>query len=240
MFAKYIIWSKGQPRSFSSSTFLNAFLQNKNIYRVTVLVSVILQNLRDFLAPLYKTTETFDCNTSSSWLGNNLHVQFKSSTYFNSFMTYLNFFACSFLSFSLLSSNPLLSRAIRTVCQGGRRAPAVSPGLGTAARADCSNVAGLNGSRWSGSKRLLGSKAIVSTNEEISTKVALSKPNFNSRWVKWCFVLASFYISLYSRYSIIGSFRFPLGSPSFWFVRLVPCASTTPLPFPYRTCSLLF
>ena len=41
-------------------------------------------------------------------------------------------------------------------------------------------------------------------------------------------------------YSIIGSFRFPLGSPSFWFVRLVPCASTAPLPFPYRTCSLLF
>ena len=155
-------------------------------------------------------------------------------------MTYLNFFACSCLSFSLFSSNSLFSRAIRTVCQGGRRARAVSPGLGTAARANCSNVAGLNGSRWSGSKRLRGSKAIVSTNEEISTKVALSKPNFNSRWVKWCFVLASVYFSLYSRYSIIGSFRFPLGSPSFWFVRLVPCASTTPLPFPYRTCSLLF
>ena len=50
------------------------------------------------------------------------------------------------------------------------------------------------------------------------------------------------YLPIYKThlYSIIGSFRFPLGSPSFWFVRLVPCASTTPLPFPYRTCSLLF
>ena len=146
---------------------------------------------------------------SSTWLGNNLHVQFKSYTYFNSFMTYLNFFACSCLSFSLFSSNSLFPIAIRTVCLGGRRARAVSPWLGSAARDNCSNVARFNGSRWSVSKRLRGSKAILSTNEEISTKVALSKPNFNSRWVKWCFVLASFYFSLYSRYSTIGLFRFP-------------------------------
>jgi len=27
-----------------------------------------------FLVSFYKTTETFDCNSSSTWLGNNLHV----------------------------------------------------------------------------------------------------------------------------------------------------------------------
>ena len=41
-------------------------------------------------------------------------------------------------------------------------------------------------------------------------------------------------------YSIIGSFRFPLGSTSFWFVRLVPCASTAPLPFPYHIAHVVF
>ena len=78
IFAKYRIWNKGQPRSSSSSTFVNAFLQNKTIYCVTVLVSVILQNLRVFLASFYKRTITWiDCESATTWLGNKLHVQLK-------------------------------------------------------------------------------------------------------------------------------------------------------------------
>ena len=99
-----------------------------------------------FLASFFKTTETFDCNSSSTWLGNNLRVQFKSSTYFNSFMTHLNFFACCFRYFSLISAYSLFSKSIHTLCQGGRKCPAVSPWLGTANRANSSNVAGLLGS----------------------------------------------------------------------------------------------
>ena len=156
-----------------------------------------------------------DCNSSSTWLGNNLHVQFKSSTYFNSFMTYLNFFSCSCPCLSLFSSNSRFSSAIRTVCQGGRRARAVSPGCGTALRASFIKLSGLRGSLFSfflpyGCGNL---QAMIHTFEKpTADKIKLTQSKV------FCEVTLRFsYLAIHKThlYSIIGSFRFPLGSPSF-------------------------
>ena len=153
-------------------------------------------------------------------------------------MTYLNFFSCSRLCLSLFSLNSRFSSAIRTECQGGRRARAVSPGCGTASRANFIRLSGLRGSLFSpyGCGNL---QAMIHTfgKKPTADKIKLTPSKV------FCEVTLRFsYLAIHKThlYSIIGSFRFPLGSPSFWFVRLVPCASTAPLPFPYRTCSLLF
>ena len=46
----------------------------------------------------------------------------------------------------------------------------------------------------------------------------------------WEVTLRFSYLPIYKThlYWIIGLFRFPVGPPSFWFVGLIPCASTTP------------
>ena len=65
---------------------------------------------------------------------------------------YLNFLACSFCHFLLLSVNSFSSSSFLTLCQGGRNWRAVSPGFCTAFSASCCKVPGLEGSR--GSRKL--------------------------------------------------------------------------------------
>ena len=128
-------------------------------------------------------------------------------------MTYLNFFSCSRLCLSLFSSNSRFSSAIRTECQGGRRAGAVSPGCGTASRANFIRLSGLRGSLFSpyGCGNL---QAMIHTfgKKPTADKIKLTPSKV------FCEVTLRFsYLAIHKThlYSIIGSFRFPLGSPSF-------------------------
>ena len=232
IFAKYIIWTKGQSRSFSSPTFLNAFLQNKNIYRVTVLVSVILQNLLDFLASFYKRTITwFDCEIATTWLGNKLYVQLKSSTHLNSFITYLNFLTCSTFHFFRFSEKSLSSNSFLTQCQGGRKARVISPRLGTAFRANFIRLSGLLG--WLFSLSLPYGCGSLQAMIRLLEKPTADNIKLTHSEAFWEVTLRFSYLPIHKThfYSIIGLFRFPLAPPSFWFVRPVLCASNTPYNF---------
>ena len=101
------------------------------------------QNLLDFLASFYKKTVTsFDCERTTTWLGNKLQVQFKSSTHLNSSITYLNFLACFFCHFFRFSSNSLSSRSMRTACHRNRYSLAASPRFGTPYNANFIKVEG--------------------------------------------------------------------------------------------------
>ena len=170
---------------------------------------------------LQKKPEKFDCNSNNTWLGNKLHVQFKSSIYFNSFITYLNFFACSFLYVSRISSNCLFFRAILTVCQGGStvfcsfsRVRDLPTTLLVAMAEGFSVLYEEVVMVWAVKMPWCRRKA------NFKPRWLTLETNFNSRWVKWCFVSASFLHILYSfSPSLVyffspGSFSFLICFPS--------------------------
>ena len=85
---------------------------------------------------------SFNCERTTTWLGNKLQVQFKSSAHLNSSITYLNFLACSFWNFFRFSSNSLSSRSMRTACHRNRYSLAASPRFGRAYNANFIKVEG--------------------------------------------------------------------------------------------------
>ena len=96
-------------------------------------------------AIFWQTVHTFTYVSSSlQWplssvpkgplLGNKGRVQFKSSNTRNSMTTYRKRSLCSSLNLSLISLNSRSSRAMRTICHGGKTFLACSPVFGTAFR----------------------------------------------------------------------------------------------------------